>query len=187
MTPSVLHEGRSLTGVTVDISDEKGRPATRATVSLVADEALRPVERAPRRVPKLRPYEEGTQWREAPTNPIPIVTTLRPRVVASDEGVVATALLVPWDDVEESSAESSCLAADICVGPPVAAGVAGEHVQHPNPDLSLRFGAPVRSREVTGVGRLQRIAGGIAAVEIEVWSAGDLCAIGVCCSLLLPA
>ena len=74
----------------------------------------------------------------------------------------------------------------MAVGPPVVLGVAAtEGVAHPNPDLSLRFAAPITGDEVVGVGRLERVHGGIATVAVEVWSIAGLAAIGVSSSTLL--
>jgi acyl-coenzyme A thioesterase PaaI-like protein len=73
----------------------------------------------------------------------------------------------------------------MCVGPPVAFGLAGEDVAHPNPDLSLRFAGPVTGTEVIGVGRMERVHAGLATVSIQVWSASRLAALGVSTSMLL--
>ena len=75
----------------------------------------------------------------------------------------------------------------MCVGPPVALGMVGEGVAYPNPDLSIRFAAPITSPEVVGVGRLERVHAGLATVGIEVWSVAGLAAIGVSSSTLLTA
>ena len=56
---------------------------------------------------------------------------------------------------------------------------------HPNPDLSLRFAGDVTGREVAAAGRLERVAGGVALVGIEVRSGHDVVAVGTSCSLLL--
>ena len=75
----------------------------------------------------------------------------------------------------------------MCVGPPVGLGIAGESLAHPNPDISLRFAAPVMSADLVGVGRLERVYAGIATVGIEVWGDDGLCAVGVSTSTLIPA
>jgi len=71
------------------------------------------------------------------------------------------------------------------VGPPVAAELQGTGTPHPNPDLSLRFTGDDAGPEVAGVARLERIAAGVAAVRIEVFSGVELIAVGCSASLLL--
>ena len=109
---------------------------------------------------------------------------LAPRTVPWPEPGVATALRVPWDE-PGAAAEAACLPADMCVGPPVALGLAGEAVAHPNPDLSLRFAGPVKGTAVIGVGRTARVHAGLATVSIQVWSASGLVALGISSSMLL--
>jgi acyl-coenzyme A thioesterase PaaI-like protein len=182
-TPDVLHAGRTLSCVTVDLRTDDGRLAARATVSLVADDALASVSAATtdRALPA---YDDGKPW---PPIGAPIIETLEPRTVAWPERGDAVALRVPWDDVAETSAEAACLPGDMCVGPPVVFEPAASGLAHPNPDLSLRFAAPITSNEVIGVGRLERVADGLATVAIEVWSAGGLVAVGVSTSTLLTS
>ena len=98
-------------------------------------------------------------------------------------GGIACTIRVPWQEVALSS-EAMCMAGDVCVGPPVG-GALETWVPHPNPDLSLRFGAPARGDPVVGVGRLRGIQAGLALVGIEVFAGGSLAAIGVSYSLLL--
>ena len=186
LSPTVIHQGRSLSCVSVDVLDERGRLATRATVSLVDPGTLHRIDRAGAAATTSGwpGYETGSPWRSPPGAGIPIVATIAPRIVGEDERGVATALRVPWDD-EDAAAEAACLAADLCVGPPVAMALRGERVLHPNPDLSLRFAA-APSHELVGVGRLEVIVAGLAVVHVEVWSGGELAAVGVSTSLLLP-
>ena len=180
-TPTVLHTGRTLACVSVDLSTDDGRLAARATVSLVTDEALAPVS-ADRTERALPAYDDGRVW---PPVGAPIIETLAPRTVEWPDGGHAVALRVPWDDIEETSAEAACLPGDMCVGPPVVFEPSAAGLAHPNPDLSLRFAAPVTSQEVIGVGRLERVCDGLATVAIEVWSGDGLVAIGVSSSTLL--
>ena len=180
-TPTVLHAGRTLSCVSVDLCQADGRLAARATVSLVNLEALAPVtkEGDTRRLPA---YEDARPW---PPIGAPIIETLAPRTVPWPDASGALSIRVPWDD-PDAAAEAACLPADMCVGPPVGLGVAGEGLAHPNPDISLRFAAPVASPEMVGVGRLERVHSGIATVGIEVWGEAGLCAVGVSMSTLLP-
>ena len=185
VVPSVVHGGRSLTTVAVDAFDEAGRLCTRATVKLVAAEALAPLDhpgQAPE--PAAVPYDDGTPWRNPPGREVPLITTFAPRAVGRDPAAgIATALEVPWDEAG-GAAEAACLAADVCVGPPVA-GAFERWVPHPNPDLSLRFASASVGDEVVGWGRLERVEAGLATVRVEVRAGGALVAAGVSMSLLL--
>ena len=180
-TPTVLHAGRTLACVSVDIKTEDERLAARATVSLVADDALAPVNGDEDRRP-LPSYDEGRSW---PRIGAPIIEALDPRTVPWSDRGEAVALQVPWEDVQQTSAEAACLPGDMCVGPPVVFAPVAAGLAHPNPDLSLRFAAPITSLDVIGVGRLERVQGGLATVGIEVWSDGGLVAAGVSTSTLL--
>lgn len=121
MVPSVVHGGRSLTTVAVDAVDEAGRLCTRATVKLVAPDALARLDHpGPATGPAATRYAEGTPWRNPPDREVPLITTFAPRAVGRDPAAgIATALRVPWDS-PGGAAEAACLAADVCVGPPVA-------------------------------------------------------------------
>jgi acyl-coenzyme A thioesterase PaaI-like protein len=178
---SVLHSGRSLSTISVDLHDERERLCARATISLVDRDVLGSV---------VRPGPEPGDWKDhgsaAQWPPVaPIVTAIDSRIIGNDERGIATAMKVPWDVAVESSAETACMAADMAVGPPLGA-LASDGVSTPNPDLSLRFCGEVTSPIVVGVGRLDRAVGGVAAVGVEVWSEGSLVATGVSTALMIP-
>jgi acyl-coenzyme A thioesterase PaaI-like protein len=177
----VLAAGRSLSNVSVDLTDGEGRPCARATISLVDHGVLVPVERPGPGPGDWKAHEEADPWPPV----APIVATIDSRLVGRDERGMATAMRIPWDITPHSSAESACMAADMAVGPPLGT-LAGEGAATPNPDLSLRFCGEVSSGVVVGVGRLDRAAGGIAAVSVEVWSSGALVATGVSTALMIP-
>lgn len=177
---TVLHSGRSLTNVSVDITDERDRLATRATVSLADPAALSALRRPGPRVPDgWKPFEDATPWPAV----APIVGAIHARSVGSGEGGFATGVRVPWD--EGGSAEAACLAGDMSVGMPLGQAAAGEGVSTPNPDLALRFCGEVTTRDLVGLARCERAGGGVAIVAIEVWSGQDLVAVGVSSALLL--
>lgn len=187
--PAVVHEGRTLSCASVDVYDERERIATRATVSLVDPTVLSVVDHpgASQAGPSWTGENGGSRWRQPPGVEAPIIDTLEPKLVGRDDRGVATAIRVPWQG-GDAGAEAACLVADLCVGPPVGAAFPDRWVPHPNPDLSLRFtAARVDGPTVIGAGRLERIVGGLAAVNIEVWSGGELAAVGISSSLLLPS
>lgn len=179
----LVHEGRSLSCVSVDVFREDGGLATRATVSLVDPAALSTVRRAGPKPPVVwERFEDARPWPPV----APIVSALGARAVGTGDWGIASAARVPWDD-GDASAEAACLPGDLCVGPPVAMSMSGEPVAHPNPDLSLRFCGEVTTPVVVGVGRTERAEGGVALVGITVWSGEELVAVGSSISLLLDA
>ena len=184
--PTVIHDGRTLTTLAVDVYDERDRIATRATVGLAAADLLAGVDHdgGSREAPDSVAWEHGVPWADSAGVDAPLVATFQPRAVGRGPLGIATALPVPWDD-PAAFAEAACLAADISVGPPVAGAFPGRPTPAPNPDLSLRFtGRPVGG-EVVGWARLEGIHHGLATTRIEVHSGTDLVAVGVSCSLIL--
>lgn len=182
-TANVLNTGRSLSTISVDLRDSGDRLCTRATISLVDRDALHPLERAGPVAPGTWiPHAEAKPWPAV----APIVSTIDSRLVGNDERGMATAMKIPWDVTPESSAESACMAADMAVGPPIGGTIAGEGVSGPNPDLSLRFCGEVVDDEIVGLGRTDRAGGGVAAISVEVWSAGELVATGISTALMIP-
>jgi acyl-coenzyme A thioesterase PaaI-like protein len=177
---NVLHSGRSLSTISVDLSDDKDRLCARSTISLVSTDALVAVGRPGPRPGSWKSHNEATPWPAI----APIVSTIDSRLVGNDDRGLATAMKVPWDIGSDSSAESASMAADMAVGPPL--GALTSEASTPNPDISLRFCGEVTAPIVVGVGRLARAAGGVAAVNVEVWSADELVATGVSTALMIP-
>ncbi len=189
IVPSVLHQGRTLSCVSVDVFDERERLCTRATVTLIAPEALERFDDPGEQSPPAgwTSYDEGRPWPrpKAPVE-IPLLETFGPRAVGHDEHGIATAVRIPFDE-PGCAAEAACIAADISVGPPGGRAVAGRPpIPHPNPDLSLRFGGQGAPTPImVGAARLEGIAAGLAQTRIEVWADGRLAATGISSSTLL--
>ena len=184
----VVHQGRTMTVVAVDLVDRRGKLACRATVSLVDPAVLADLETPGAPVPQGDASGQGARkWRTPPGVVAPIVDTLSPSVLGGTDEGVATTLQVPWDEDGSTSAEAACFGADLAVGPPVVAALmaAGRALPHPNPDLSLRFAGSVTGRELLAVGRLERLTGGIAVTTVRVVSGGRLVSAGTSCSLVL--
>jgi len=178
-TPTLLHEGRSLQAAAVELSSD-GRRRAHACISFVDRSVLDAFELQVPPAPPFESYDDARPWPAV----APIASTLDVRSVGSFDGGDATALRVPWDG---SSAEAACLAGDMSVGAPVARGVSGTGITHPNPDLSLRFCGEVATPVVVGHARMERAGIGVGAVRISVWSGETLVAIGSSVSLLLPS
>lgn len=185
-TTTVVAAGRTLTTVAVELADAEGRPAARATAAFAAPEALAGID-APGGItaPTLDDYADGQPMRSTAAFRAPIVDVLAPRLVGSPDGGHAQAVRVPWDPDPGAAAEAVCMAADFCVGMPVALALVDRFVAMPNPDLSLRFVETEAVGVLVGVGRLGRIAGGVAATAVEVWADTALAATGLSSAVLL--
>jgi acyl-coenzyme A thioesterase PaaI-like protein len=178
---TVLHSGRSLTNVVVDLSGEDGRLCARSAISLVDSDVLDGFERTNAEPGAWTAHDDATPFPAV----APIVTVIDPRMVGHDESAYATSVRIPWDDAGHD-AEAACMAGDMAVGAPLGAG-APRGVGTPNPDISLRFCGSTTTSEVVGVSRWESSASGVAAVSIEAWSGTSLIAIGISTALLLPA
>ena len=183
VTATVLHSGRSLSNVSVDLTDDAGKLCTRATVSLVDPDVLQPVEISGPEHGSWNRYEDVKPWPAI----APIVTAIDSRILGTDERGIATGVHIPWDMSPETSAEAAAVAADMAVGPPLGAAMSAAKVSTPNPDISMRFCGEVSTPIVVGVGRLDRAYGGVAAVDLEVWSDDRIVALGISTALMLPA
>ena len=182
VTATVVHEGRTLTAVDVEVTDERDRRTTTASVTLVNAEVLHPLD-LPAPTLHIPGGSGGAEWRAPPSAMAPIIDALSPRMAKTADGGIACTVRIPWDD-DAGSPEAMCMAGDVCVGPPVG-GALKTWVPHPNPDLSLVFGKPTAPEPLVGVGRLRGVQGGIALVGIEVFAGGALAALGASYSLLL--
>ncbi len=188
VVPSMVHEGRTLSVVSVDIFDERDRLCTRATVSFVNTDALEPLDYpSPTESHEgLVPYADGKPWAKPKSGvEVPLIDTFQPRLVGQDERGYATEIKVLWDE-PGTCAEAACVTADISVGPPVGAFVRGKPVPIPNPDLSLRFCAnPDLPATMTATCCLEQISKGIASTRIAVHTGKELIAIGISTTTLL--
>jgi hypothetical protein len=176
----VLHAGRTLTCVSVDLLDEHGRRCTRATWSFVEATALAALdEPAPPAAPDLVDYDDGRPWPARAAAEIPLVGTFGPREVARDARAIATAIRLPWDE-PGTCAEAACVAADVSVGPPVARALRGRPLAIPNPDLSLRLAAAADPpATLVSLCRLERLERGLALTRLEVRAGEELVAVGI--------
>jgi hypothetical protein len=179
--PTFLNEGRTLTVVSVDIIDERGKLTTRGTVSLVNPDALGDLDAddVEKAEGELKTYEDGRIWREPANQEIPLIRTFRPRFLGKNSRGTATAVDTIWSEAG-TVAEASCIAADISVGPPVAAALAGQPLAIPNPDISLRFsGADGNPSWLVSTCRLEALNAGIATTRMEVRNGTTLVTAGV--------
>lgn len=179
--PTILNEGRTLTTVSVDIINGDGKLTTRGTVSLVNPDALGNIEADDVETAEgeLKAFEDGRIWREPPKQPIPLIKTFSPRFLGKNSRGTATAVDIIWNETGALE-EASCIAADISVGPPVAAALGGKPLAIPNPDISLRFtGARGNPSWLVSTCRLESFNAGIATTRLEVRDGTTLVAVGV--------
>ena len=185
---TVLYSGRTLCTVSVDIFNDD-KLTTRGTVSLVNPEALENIDAGDVQpaAGELKNYEEGRIWREPAAQKIPLIETFKPRQLGKSAGSTTTAVDTIWDE-PGALEEASCIAADISVGPPVAAALAGRSLAMPNPDISLRFvGAEGAPAWLVSTCHLESVNAGIAATRMQVRDGNILVAIGVSTTTCLKA
>ena len=178
---TVLRSGKSLTFTSVDVLDADGEQTARATITFVDPGALDHREPVAHPAPAVL---DAVPWRNPAGVSAPIIETLQPRVGRTDDGGVACIVTLPWDD-PAAGAEAACFAGDLCVGPSVVAAMAGRHVGHPNPDVSLRFLPGDVGREITGVARLEGLTDGLAVQTVRVYEGVRPLAAGTSMSLLI--
>ncbi len=196
LSPRMVSSGRRMAVVAVDVMDGGGRPACEAVVSFVDREQCHdlsvrgaasgggPGGQAGSPAGEGEEIHHGTPFAPPAGIEIPIVELLRPRLAGVIPQGIATALDVPWSE-PGYEAEAACLAADLCIGPPVTAALGERWVPHPNPDLSLRFLPSEHGSEIVGIGRLDALERGVAVLGVQVWSGERLSALGQCTAILL--
>lgn len=178
--PIVLNAGRTLTTVSVDVLTSEDKLASRATVSLAAPQALANVDQvSSRELPDdLLDYADAKTWRHPKGGTIPLIDTFSPRAMGRGDQGIATATRVIWEG-GEFAAEAACIAADISVGPPVAAALKGRPLAMPNPDIALRFtGRMSMTDHLVSICRLEGISAGLATTTMAVFSDRTLLAVG---------
>ncbi len=188
VVPSVLNAGRTLSTVSVDIFTDQDKLATRATISLVAPEALAELSVPSDGEPGggLMAYADGKPWRHpSESYRIPLIDTFAPRYLGKQNGAIATGVKVIWDD-PDACIEAACIAADISVGPPVASQLGGQQLAIPNPDLSLRFtGSEVEADHMVSLSRLESLVSGQATTSLTVSAGETLLAAGISTTTIL--
>jgi len=181
-TMEVLHHGRTLTTVTVDIRDNDDRLSTRGSVTLVAPDALAELDYPAKSPPTedITPLADGKVWPQPGGKMfIPLIDTFQPRYLGRSDQGIATAVGLPWK-AAGNGAEAACIAADISVGPPVASALKGQLLAIPNPDISLRFtGRQVTRDHLVSHCALVALNSGIATTYLSVYDGETLIANGV--------
>ncbi len=190
----VVRSGRSVTELSVVLTGSDGRQAASALVALADPEALQPREEpdplAARRGPvdqaiRAVRYDAAIPLTSEQAHAAPVVASLAPRLARPAEGVFVSVVKVPWTPEPGTGAEAACLAADMCTGPPVVAGLGERWAPHPNGDLSVRFATDSWLPEVAGAARLEWFAAGCAVTHFDLVSEGRIVGAGVSTSYVL--
>jgi acyl-coenzyme A thioesterase PaaI-like protein len=198
-TATVLHAGRTVTTVQVELLDAARRPAVVALVTMVAPGAVaaeidhtaadcfrreaRPLAVDPRFVAPVQTSlemlteEDGAFVGTFATNVRPSFDGTRPPV-----GHIA----LPWDELDWTGPEAACLGADAMVAAPLLYSSVANDVVGPNADLTLRFTTAPAQREVLTAGRVVSVQRGTATVALEVQAGDHQLAHGLATALLLP-
>lgn len=178
---TVINEGRTLSTVQVDISNEEGKLCTRALVSLVNTQTLGEIDHPGIEMPVgLLEADQGKPWgKPKPPMQIPLLDTFEPCFRGKTSSGTAVGVKTLWDG-NQHSAEAACIAADLSVGPPVMSALNGQRLATPNPDISLRFCDQSKlPRSLAACCRLESLVAGLATTRIEVWADDALLAIGI--------
>jgi acyl-coenzyme A thioesterase PaaI-like protein len=189
---NVLHAGRTVTTVQVDLRDKRSKLAVSALVTLVS------------------PGEVAADHHDTAAGPlaveqIPLIPEAWTPPVAERLGMIGTgffvdnqqpgiggrrpvglSLTVPWEDLAVTGPEAACLAADAAVGGPLTQAFGFDGVAGPNADLSLRFTTAHATRVISGIASMLSLQHGTATVGIEVQAGDQQLAHGLATSLLLP-
>lgn len=179
---TLLNEGRSLSVVSVDITNEEGKLFVRSTVTLVNSLALADIHHQNEMAgtENFLPFEDGKVWPQ-PKGPqsIPLIDTFQPAYIGNNSDGTATAVTLIWDE-PGTTAEAVCIAADVSVGPPVSRIVKAE-AAIPNPDISLRFCGDFEMQEkLLAFCKTENINQGLASNTIKVCCGEHLAGLGVC-------
>jgi acyl-coenzyme A thioesterase PaaI-like protein len=180
---TVLNSGKTLSTLKIDVTSDLGDLFATALAGYVNPQMLfdSSLKAHPKR--EFCEYKKAPIWQNPKNFIVPIVETLEPRFVHKQNDPPAICIEVPWSD-DQYFQEAVCLAADFCVGPPVAKALE-KWLPHPNADLSIRFLQTDPSPYLIGRGELKGLKSGLAAVDIEIFSNNQLAAIGCCSSMLL--
>lgn len=196
----VLHAGRIVAAVQVELRDQADKLAVVGLVTMVTPEALAAELHDTSTEPfhrKVRPAQLMAGFTA------PIQQTLDMLSDLQDDGSFVASfadnrppcldgtpppvghITLPWGDLEHTGPEAACLSADAMTAPPILYSYIPNDVIGPNVDLSLRFTTASATREVLSAGTMLSVHSGAVTVGIEVQAGDSQLARGLATSLLL--
>lgn len=200
VSAEVLHAGRTVATVQVELRDNSDKLAAVGLVTMVTPQALAAEFDDTSSEPFRRIEREG---RLADGFTAPVQRSLQMLSRLQDDGTFVASyaenrvscidgtpppvghITLPWDDLEHTGPEASCLSADAMTAPPILYSYIPNEVIGPNVDLSLRFTTAPATSEVLSAGTMVSVHRGAVTVGIEVQSGGSELARGLATSLLL--
>ena len=196
-TADVRHLGRTVATVEVDLFDARDKLAAIALVTMVTPDALAVAYHDTTASPfdlLLTRYEfEVTAPLQSSLNMLREQDGHGHRAFGRNvrrniDGTMSPigTITVPWDTLEVTGPEVSCLGADAIVNAALIGTFVPFEVLGPNPDLSLRFTTAPATREVQTSGTLLSVQHGSATVAIEVQAGEQQLAQGLATALLTP-
>jgi len=182
VVPELLSNGRKLTTASIDLFNSQEQLCVRATASFADMSTLADIDRHEAETAAAHEQnlpDEGKLWRAPAAQPIPLITPFQPRYMGKSTLGTSTSVEIIWSE-SACLPEAACIAADISVGPPVAAITRGEQIAIPNPDLSLRFtGVQANPKRLVATCRLDSLNAGIATTSLRVLAGDCIIATGV--------
>jgi acyl-coenzyme A thioesterase PaaI-like protein len=199
-TATMRHAGRTVGTVEVNLYDERRKLAAIALLTMVTPAAVAssyhdtavtnpfrliasPVDPVFDSV--TAPIAESLHMRaRRDGKPVALhADNVRPSVDGSMAGVLECT--VPWDNLELTGPECSCLIADASIGLPVmGSAMIPMEAAGPNADLTLRFTTAPASRVLLAAASMVSVQHGTATVAIEVLAEDHQLAHGLATSLL---
>jgi acyl-coenzyme A thioesterase PaaI-like protein len=199
-TAEMRHAGRTVGTVGVDLYDARRKLAATALVTMVTPDALLAglhdttatafrIEASP------QPPEYATLGAGAPViealdllakrDGVPVMLTAD-NVRGNVDGTMAFVgeCRVPWDDLECTGPEASCLAADARIAAAIMRSTVPLDAIGPNADLSLRFTTAPATRVIAAASTMLSIQRGTATVSLELHAGDQQLAHGLATALL---
>jgi acyl-coenzyme A thioesterase PaaI-like protein len=199
-TARVRHAGRTVTTVEVELTDNRGKLAVVALVTMVTPDAVAASFHDTSASPKFN-LTYGDPDEEIAATVAPIQDALKLRTERDGEAISIYAdnlrpsvdgrlapvgeCTLPWDALDLTGPEAACLASDALVGLPVMQSFIPLEHAGPNADLTLRFTTAPATRLITTATTMLSLQHGTAIVGIEVQAGDQQLAHGLATSLLL--
>jgi acyl-coenzyme A thioesterase PaaI-like protein len=197
---AMRHSGRTVGTVEVDLLDGRRKLAASALVTMVTPDAVEADLHDTTATPFLveaspQPPEFATLGAAAPIiDALDLLATRdgAPVMLTADnvrrnvDGTMAFVgeCRVPWDDLEHTGPEASCLAADARIGTAIMRSTVPLDAIGPNADLSLRFTTAPATPVVLTAATLLSLQRGTATVGLELHAGDQQLAHGLATALL---
>lgn len=166
----VVHRGRTLTTVQVELTDEGARTTAVALATFVERSALATdIAREPE-ARSLAGDVNRSDDEHLTKSGIVQLLDVDETYVPGGHGWDATPITVPWEVRLDTGPEAVCMAADLVQGGAAYRAVEGHGLATPNVDLSLRFTGADPDETLVGYAQALGWGAGALAVQTVTWS-----------------